>query len=77
MHIHTGSDFIRERLRPQRVVNSMLSHTHTRTHTHAHAHTHMRMRTPIHIPCVCAYEVATISRLLKIIGLFYRVSSVL
>ena len=59
-------------------------HTHTQSHTRTHAHSHTHTGTHTHttireIRLYCLnwnhYGVATISRLLKIIGLFCRISS--
>jgi len=59
------------------------SHTHTHTRARAHTHTHLSthcvyllMRVLVCMN-VCVYGVATISRLLKIIGFFCRISSLL
>ena len=59
----------------------MHTHTHTRTYTHTHPHTHTHTHTHTHvygtyIP-IYTYGVATISRLLKIISLFCKISSLL
>ena len=54
--------------------------THTATYTATHTATHTATYTATHtatVCCACSYGVATISRLLKIIGLFRRISSLL
>ena len=54
--------------------------TYTATYTATHTATYTATYTATHtatVCCVCSYGVATISRLLKIIGLFRRISSLL
>ena len=54
--------------------------THTATYTATHTATYTATYTATHtatVCCACSYGVATISRLLKIIGLFRRISSLL
>jgi len=57
------------------------AHTHTCTRTRTYTHMHRRTLSHTHVhTCIrrlTSYGVATISRLLKIIGLFCRISSLL
>jgi len=70
------------RLSHERVVLCDVTHIHVRhdsTHSWiscAMSHTHTWMRNVINGPTTC-YGVAKVSRLLKIIGLFCRISSLL
>jgi len=52
-------------------------HAHTHTYTHTHTHTHIYIYTNMRPMAMLRYGVATISRLLKIIGLFCKISSLL
>jgi len=61
-HIHTHAHT--HSLAPSLALSLSLSHTHPRAHTYTCKH-------------LCGYGVATISRLLKIVGLFCRISSLL
>jgi len=58
-------------------VTYMHTYFHTHTHIHIHTHTHTHAYTHKHACIRDWYGVATISRLLKIIGLFCRISSFL
>ena len=63
---------------PNHILIHVFTHTHTHTHTHAHtytytyAHTHKYTHTYTHKHTRTKYGVASISRLLRIVGLFYK-----
>ena len=79
MHAHTyaaRTHAARTHARTRTHIQKICIHTYVHTHTHTHT-------TLIRVYCACqtmylpSYGVATISRLLQIISLFCRISSVL
>ena len=70
-HTYTHSTIVRIAYVHTHTFSFSLTHTHSHTHSHTHTHTTIVWTAYMHPLTIC-YGVATMSRLLKIIGLFCK-----